>query len=256
MTAATGPIGLEPALRPAGPGVRMARVAAGQIEGVVHQLVTGEQARLADLFGTVEEDGLVLRVVSALDHRSEYRVLEWVCDTDRYPQLSDVAPAAFVEECEIYEQFQVRPTGGKALNRVVAPPHLEPAGSRPGWPRHREASPVHAPHYVAGEAFEFPVGPVRGVGQESLYLGLVTSGEELVDLYLLQWHKHRGLERRLEGLSPERALFFVERAEGLSAVGNGLAFCRAVVSGGRLVPCGGGICRPVAGRQLERGPFS
>src|SRR5262249_24574262 len=42
------------------------------------------------------------------------------------------------------------------------------------------------------------------------------------------WHKHRGVERRLTGLEPERATFFVERAEGLSSVGNTLAFCRAV----------------------------
>lgn len=87
---------------------------------------------------------------------------------------------------------------------------------------------MHAPHLVAGEAVEFPFGPVRAVGQESLYVGLVTNGEEVIDLYLLQWHKHRGLERRLQGLDPGRALFFVERAEGLSAVGNGWAFCRAV----------------------------
>ncbi|MGH9028287.1 MAG: hypothetical protein ACRDV4_01525 [Acidimicrobiales bacterium] len=69
---------------------------------------------------------------------------------------------------------------------------------------------------------------MRAVGQESLYVGLVTSGEEVIDLYLLQWHKHRGVERRLRGLTPERALFVVERAEGLSAVGNAWAFCRAI----------------------------
>jgi Ni,Fe-hydrogenase III large subunit len=65
------------------------------------------------------------------------------------------------------------------------------------------------------------------VALESLYMGLVTSGEEVIDMYLLQWHKHRAIERRLQGLTVDRALFIVERTEGLSAVANGWAFCRA-----------------------------
>jgi Ni,Fe-hydrogenase III large subunit len=166
--------------------------------------------------------------------------------------LSDVAPAAFVEECEIYEQFGARPAGGRPLNRLVVPPHAPRDFPRLGSPPKHEGRPPHAPHYVSGEAFEFPFGPVRAVGQESLYVGLVTSGEEVIDLYLLQWHKHRGVERRLVGLSAERALFVVERAEGLSAVANGWAFCRAAEE-----ICGAEIdprvdrCRAVA-LELER----
>jgi Ni,Fe-hydrogenase III large subunit len=77
---------------------------------------------------------------------------------------------------------------------------------------------------------------VRGVAQESLYVGLVTSGEELLDLYLLQWHKHRGVERRLRGCTADRALFMVERTEGLSAVANGWAFCRALEAIAGITP--------------------
>jgi Ni,Fe-hydrogenase III large subunit len=50
----------------------------------------------------------------------------------------------------------------------------------------------------------------------------------VLDLYLFYWHKHRGVERRLWGLDPHRASFFVERADGLSAVADTIAFCRAV----------------------------
>jgi len=87
---------------------------------------------------------------------------------------------------------------------------------------------VHAPHTVGGQAFEFPFGPVRQAGVESLYYGLVTSGEEIVDVYLFTWHKHRGLEWRLRGRSPKNALFHVERTEGLSAIGVSWAFAAAV----------------------------
>ena len=34
-------------------------------------------------------------------------------------------------------------------------------------------------------------------------MGLVTTGEEVLDLYLFHWHKHRGIERRLTGMDPQ-----------------------------------------------------
>jgi Ni,Fe-hydrogenase III large subunit len=71
-------------------------------------------------------------------------------------------------------------------------------------------------------------GPVRQAGMESLYYGLVTSGEEVVDLYLFTWHKHRGLEWRLRGRTPADAQFHVERTEGLSAIAVSWSFAAAV----------------------------
>jgi Ni,Fe-hydrogenase III large subunit len=199
-------------------------VAENEVEATVQALAA--QGRLADFFGTIEEDQLMLRIVDGFEPHGGYRILKWAVD-NYYAKLSDIAPAAFVEECEIYEQFGARPAGDETLNRLVVPPHSGRDFPRLGHPPAKDPAPVHAPHYVSGEALEFPVGPVRAVAQESLYIGLVTSGEEVIDLYLLQWHKHRGIERRLRGLRPDGALFFVERAEGLSAVANGWAFCRA-----------------------------
>ncbi|HUB70578.1 MAG TPA: NADH-quinone oxidoreductase subunit C [Acidimicrobiales bacterium] len=213
--------------QPLCPGVRATRVSAAAVAGAVEEMAARENSRLADFFGAVEEGALVLRLVYALDPAREYLVIEWPAEGPEYPSLSDVDPAAFVEECEIYEQFGVRPAAPKLLNRLVVPPHAGADFPRLGAPPPREATTPHAAHYVTGEAIEFPVGPVRAVAQESLYMGLVTSGEEVIDLYLLQWHKHRAVERRLQGLSPEQALFVVERTEGLSAVANSWAFCRA-----------------------------
>jgi Ni,Fe-hydrogenase III large subunit/Ni,Fe-hydrogenase III component G len=238
--------------RPAQPGVRLARVDVGDLGQVVDGLAASGESRLADLFGALEDGELVLRAVYGRDREGGYAVLEWPVDGEEYPPLSDVTPAAFLEECEIYEQFGVRPQGGKTLNRVVVPPHAERGFPRLGSAPKNEASEVHAPHFVAGEAIEFPFGPVRAVGQESLYIGLVTSGEEVIDVYLLQWHKHRGIERRLQGLDPTRGLFFVERAEGLSAVGNSWAFCQAVESiTGATVP-EDVLCTRAVALELER----
>jgi Ni,Fe-hydrogenase III large subunit len=202
-------------------------VAEKDIGAIAHHLTAIEGARLADLFGTHEDGELALRAVFADDKNGKYAVLEWNLDGEEYASLSDIVPACFLEECEIYEQFGARPAGGKLLNRVLVPPHAEETLPRLGESAPEEGENVRAPFYVEGEAFEFPVGPVRGVAQESLYIGLVTSGEEVLDLYLHQWHKHRGAERRLQGLSADRSVFLVERLEGLSAVANAWAFCRA-----------------------------
>ena len=179
-----------------------------------------------------------------------YVITETPVADGEYPPLSDIAPAAFIEECEIYEQFGIRPATGKPLNRIMLPPHadLPTLGRRPPT----EPEEVRAPHSVAGEAFEFPFGPVRQAGVESLYYGLVTSGEEVVDLYLFTWHKHRGLEWRMGGKTPQQALFLAERAEGLSAVAQGWAFAAAAEAAtGTRPPDGAQRTRAIA-LELER----
>jgi Ni,Fe-hydrogenase III large subunit len=201
-------------------------VPAGQLETAVHHLAaTG--ARLADLFAA-DGDRVTLRLVWALDSERQYLITETGITGGEYPPLSDIAPAAFYEECEIYEQFGVRPASGKPLNRVALPPNAGPDFPRLGHRPPDEPEELRAPHTVGGHAFEFPFGPVRQVGVESLYYGLVTSGEEVVDLYLFTWHKHRGLEWRMRGLTPAEALFYAERTEGLSAIGVSWAFAAAV----------------------------
>jgi Ni,Fe-hydrogenase III large subunit len=235
-----------------GEAVRVLRAGPASLEKLVRTLAGAPGARLADLFGAIEDGALILRIVYALDRDDEYVVVEWPLEGREYSPLSDIDPAAFVEECEIYEQFGARPSGPRLLNRLVVPPHAGHDFPRLGTPPPREGREPHAPHYVRGEAFEFPFGPVRAVAQESLYMGLVTSGEEIIDLFLLQWHKHRAIERRLQGLTLERALFIVERTEGLSAVANAWAFCQAAETvAGLAVPEAAQTARAVA-LELER----
>ena len=231
-------------------GVARLTVSGDELEGVVHGLATMPGVRFADLF--IDADGAtVLRSVWALDDLGCYLLLETAIDGDEYAALSDIAPAAFVEECEIYEQFALRPSGGKPLNRIAVPPHapdLPRLGKAPSHP----PGDVYAAHTVGGHAFEFPFGPVRAVGVESLYYGLVTSGEEVVDLYLFTWHKHRGIEWRLRGMSPDRALFLVERVEGLSAVASGWAFAAAVEDAVGSRPSASALRTRAIALELER----
>lgn len=206
--------------------VTILTVPADRLAEAVDVALRHRGARFADLFGT-PGDPLTLRVIIALDRDARYLVLEARLAARTMPWLSEITPAAFVEECELFEQFGLKPPEGHVLNRLAVAPVSSPQNPHPGE-HELPARDTHAPFTVGGQAFEFPVGPVRGVGLESLYYGLVTSGEEVVDLYLLTWHKYRGVEHRLRGMTPARALFFVERAEGLSAVASSIAFASAV----------------------------
>jgi Ni,Fe-hydrogenase III large subunit/NADH:ubiquinone oxidoreductase subunit C len=231
----------------------VARVPAAELGPISHELATEHGARLADLFAEADgEQRVILRVVYALDHEGRYVMLECPITSTHFPPLSDLDPAAFIEECEIYEHYGIRPDNGRALNRVLMPPHRADAFPHLSRRDGGHLAGDYAPHVVSGEAFEFPFGPVRVAGWESLYMGLVTTGEEVLDLYLFHWHKHRGVDRRLVGLDPGRATVFVERADGLSCVGDTLAFCRAVEAAcGTKVPSAAAHTRTVA-LELER----
>jgi Ni,Fe-hydrogenase III large subunit/Ni,Fe-hydrogenase III component G len=235
-------------------GAVTVRLLAESLEEATHLLAGTTGIRLADMFADANGDVPTLRLVWAYEgDEPGYIVTETEIDGEQYPPLSDIAPAAFVEECEIYEQFGIRPAGGKPLNRLMLPPHAGPEDLPTLG--HRAAQPpaeVHAPHLVGGQAFEFPFGPVRQAGVESLYYGLVTSGEEVVDLYLFTWHKHRGVEWRLRGKTALEAIRLAERAEGLSAVAAGWAFAAAAeAAAGVAAPPAAGKTRAVA-LELER----
>jgi Ni,Fe-hydrogenase III large subunit len=250
-----------------GGNVITARVPDADLEAVAHLLSAAPGARLADVFasdGQAPGDAaprsddagnggpVTLRLLWSLDAQQRYLLVESVIAGQTYAPLSDIAPAAFHEECEIYEQFGIRPSTSRPLNRVTLPPHAGPDFPHLGRAPEKPPREVHAPHTVGGQAFEFPVGPVRQAGAESLYYGLVTSGEEVVDLFLFVWHKHRGLEWRLRGRAPDDALFFVERMEGLSAIANTWAFAAAAEAATGIEPPGQAARTRAVALELER----
>ncbi|MGH3401926.1 MAG: hypothetical protein ACRDRJ_05290 [Streptosporangiaceae bacterium] len=226
-------------------------VPVGELTALVSNLAGTPGVRLADVFAA-GDDPIALRLVWALDDQNRYLVTESEVQGAEYPALSDITPAAFSEECEIHEQFGIRPAGGKPLNRVAVPPQAGPDFPRLGRRPLSALPSMHAPHHVGGQAFEFPFGPVRQVAMESLYYGLVTSGEELVDLYLFTWHKHRGVEWRAQGRDPAQALFHVERMEGLGAIGNSWAFAAAAETALDIEPADAELRSRAVALELER----
>jgi Ni,Fe-hydrogenase III large subunit/Ni,Fe-hydrogenase III component G len=86
------------------------------------------------------------------------------------------------------------------------------------------------PHlFVEGEGvFEVPVGPIHAGIIEPGHFRFSTMGEKVLHLDPRLFYTHRGLEKRVEGLSGLEAFYVVERICGVCSVAHGLGFCEAI----------------------------
>jgi Ni,Fe-hydrogenase III large subunit/Ni,Fe-hydrogenase III component G len=152
----------------------------------------------------------------------------------RLPSLSVEVPAASWHEREAQDLFGIG---------FIAHPDPRPLVLHDGWPgglhplrKAFDASrrpPVEAaeefPHLVVeGEGvFEVPVGPIHAGIIEPGHFRFSTVGERVLNLEPRLFYTHRGLEKRIEGLAVEDALFVAERMCGVCSVSHALGFCEA-----------------------------
>jgi Ni,Fe-hydrogenase III large subunit len=84
-------------------------------------------------------------------------------------------------------------------------------------------------HEVGGlDVFSIPYGPVRSGIFEAIQFLIETGGEDVTRIRTRTFFKHRGLERRFVGLTPDQAVHVAERVAGISSVAHALAFSQAV----------------------------
>lgn len=77
-------------------------------------------------------------------------------------------------------------------------------------------------------AFVMPIGPIFSGDAESALFLLETVGEDVVRAVPRLFYKYRAIEKIAEGRTADDVLLLAERCAGTSAIGNGLAYCRAV----------------------------
>jgi len=154
--------------------------------------------------------------------------------TPTFPSLADALPAVGWYEREVWEELGIVPQEHPVLRPLRLPPDW-PEGVYP----HRQAFnwsqkvPTVEPHYFKLEAasagvVDYPLGPVRSGVVESGHYTLRTAGEEIVDMCLQFFYKHRGVEKRAEGLPVELLPLVAERISGTSAFAHSLALCQAL----------------------------
>lgn len=175
-----------------------------------------------------------------------------------YPALAPDLGAAFWYEREIHDLFGVVPEGHPRLEPLILPLHDEQQPRpRPGTPGPEPAGiwpDEHSvPRHVMGAGlFTIPHGPVRSGVMESIEYLVETPGEDIPHLNMRVFYKHRGIEKRFEGMPVADGVLLAERTEGVASVAHALAYCHAIEQiAGAAVPWPAALVR-VLHAELER----
>jgi formate hydrogenlyase subunit 5 len=214
--------------------------------------------RFAGLMATRRPDGLLLSAhVAGGEGVTTYDAV-LPPGARSYPALAPHLSAAFWYEREIHDLFGVVPAGHPRLEPLILPladdsqPRPQPGAGGPEpagmWPDEHSV-----PRHVMGAGvFTIPHGPVRSGVLESIEYLVETPGEDIPHLNMRVFYKHRGVEKRFEGMTPQDGVLLAERTEGVASVAHALAYCHAAERiAGTEVPWAAAVVR-VLHAELER----
>ncbi len=155
-------------------------------------------------------------------------------DAPAYPALTRSIMAAHWYERLMGDQFGILAEGHPDWRRLMHHENI-PAGTHPlrkdfAWnTRLPHAQEPHLMHQVEGQGvYEIPVGPIHAGIIEPGHFRFNVRGERILTLEGKLFFTHKGVEKLVEGKTPEAALPFVERISGDMAVGHTLAYAQAV----------------------------
>jgi Ni,Fe-hydrogenase III large subunit len=161
----------------------------------------------------------------------------WRCDANEpVPSLAGVSPLLSWYEREITDLFGLRFLDHPQPHRLVlhdaehsSKPPFDP-DYPPDRPLHFERKEQTGPELAGAEADVqlLPFGPVRADVVESGEFLFFYVGEAILHYHPRLFFKHRGMEKRFEGLEPERGIVLAERVSGVGSVAHALAYCQAV----------------------------
>lgn len=226
------------------------------VEAVARRIAEGE--RLAALFGTAHPPGV--RLTALLADAGTLRAVQTRLAPGhlRFPSLAPRVPAAAWFERELHDLFGVTATGRARLDPLVLPQAAAhavwPTPGDPGAPVgdvEVHTSPLSS-HVRGPGTFTLPLGPVRsGVVESAEYL-IEGPGEDIAHVRVRPHYKHRGLEKRFEGLDLPTGVLLAERVEGVASVAHALAYCQAVEGIAGVTPPAAARWIRTAYAELER----
>lgn len=178
---------------------------------------------------------LELRYVAGVPGVKPFAV--WRCDADdAVPSLANICPLLSWYEREITDLFGLRFVDHPQPERLVLHEGVNPPCPPfdPDYPADRPL-PVEPTTQVipelGGDQSDvqlLPFGPVRGDVFESAEFLFFYVGEAILHYHPRLFFKHRGMEKRFEGLSPEHGVVLAERVSGVGSLAHALAYCEAV----------------------------
>jgi Ni,Fe-hydrogenase III large subunit/Ni,Fe-hydrogenase III component G len=215
----------------------------------VARLITERGGALATTVGldlTPLTGDLAVEYVFSLPAHDEFlRVRAQVPPDDReYPSVSPSVPAALWHEREIKDMFGITPVDHPDPRRLV----LHDAWPHGYHPLLKNVSATESPPFEArrydyfevhGEGvYELAVGPIHAGVIEPGHFRFSNLGELILHLDARLFFTHRGVEKIVEGMTFDRALYTAERTCGACTVSHAVAFCSAVerMTGAEIPP--------------------
>jgi Ni,Fe-hydrogenase III large subunit len=168
----------------------------------------------------------------------------------RVRSLASVSPLLGWYEREITDLFGLSFEGHPEPKRLVIHEgvDLDVPPFAPTFPQGRslavQGHPDPLPPMDNPDVQRLPWGPVRADVVESAEFVFYYIGEHIIHFYPQLFFKHRGMEKRFEGLSPEAGVVLAERVSGVDGFAHALAFCQAVEAASGCAP-------PRRARQLR-----
>jgi formate hydrogenlyase subunit 5 len=183
----------------------------------------------------LEPHRLELRYVVTEADQRPFRV--WQCEPQGpVPSLANIWPLIGWFERETTDLFGVQFLDHPQPHRLVLHDGVNPV--RPPFdpdypydtPLHAEPTQQSIPEITGAEADVqlLPFGPVRADVVESGEFLFFYIGETILHYHPRLFFKHRGMEKRFEGLPAERGVVLAERVSGVGSVAHALAYCQAV----------------------------
>ncbi|MGN8200386.1 hydrogenase large subunit [Salinisphaera sp. RV14] len=218
-------------------GVEYMTVPADALRARCQQLVR-DQGRLQMIYARRDaDDELEVRYLCAPAKGRAFEM--WCCKPvdGRLPSVADIVPLASWYEREMRDLFALEiddmpQSAPLVLHEGASSEHppMEPAHPR-GQALTFERSDWHAPEIAAnGDVQRLPFGPVRADVMESAQFIFYYLGESILHYQPRLFFKHRGLEKRFEGVAPALGTVLAERVSGVGSFAHAWAYCRAIES--------------------------
>ena len=173
-------------------------------------------------------DGAEVRYAAALPGEQDFEM--WVLrSTNLIPSLARIWPLLGWYEREITDLSGVRFTDHPEPYPLVLHDGASPPMNGRNYPeRPPTRSKRRLPSIEAKDVQQLPFGPIRADVVESAEFIFFYLGEHIIHFEPRLFFKHRGMETRFEGCSPDQAVVVAERVSGVGSVAHALAYCEAV----------------------------
>ena len=178
-------------------------------------------------------DRIELRYVASLP--AEVTFAQWRCKVDGpVPSLAGICPLLSWYERETTDLFGVAFSDHPQPHRLVLHDGAE-MPCPPLDPRYPADQPLRMrrtrqriPDLAGPDVQLLPFGPVRADVLESGEFLFFYVGESILHHQPRLFFKHRGMEKRFEGLKADQGVVLAERVSGIGSVAHALAYCQAV----------------------------